>query len=73
MMMQENTLILFNGNCLAGKSDFSINVFCRIIKEFFSHKNKQESLNYKTYEDYKKEILENKNDFDAAIVSMNRL
>ena len=43
------------------------------IKEFFSHKNKQESLNYKTYEDYKKEILENKNAFDAAIVSMNRL
>ena len=43
------------------------------IKEFFSHKNKQESLNYKTSEDYKKEILENKNDFDAAIVSMNRL
>lgn len=40
------------------------------IKEIFSHKNKQESLNYKTYEDYKKEILENKDTFDKAIESM---
>ena len=62
----------FSNLILFSKAGDSMKTFNK-IKEFFSHKNKQESLNYKTYEDYKKEILENKNDFDAAIVSMNRL